>query len=82
MSKEDKLFNFLKNLQPWAHSELKRQDVKYLNFAIATAERLMDYRAAVISSGKKTQGRGAEGLSKSRCCSLIKYFRLEGNRKN
>lgn len=59
MSKEDKIFNFLKNLQPWVQSELKRQDVKYFNFVIATAERLTDYQATIISSGKKTQGRGA-----------------------
>ncbi|CAL8990847.1 unnamed protein product, partial [Prunus brigantina] len=47
----------LKNLkQPWAQSELRKQDVRSLNSAIAAAERLMDYRAAVSSSGKKEQG--------------------------
>ncbi|CAL9000421.1 unnamed protein product [Prunus brigantina] len=56
MFEEDKLFNFLTNLQPWAQTELRRQDVRSLNSAIAAAERLMDYRAAVTSSGKKEQG--------------------------
>ncbi|KAH0987926.1 hypothetical protein GBA52_015103 [Prunus armeniaca] len=47
----------LKNLkQPWAQSELRRQDVRSLNSAIAAAERLMEYRAAVTSSGMKEQG--------------------------
>ncbi|VVA37693.1 Hypothetical predicted protein [Prunus dulcis] len=47
MSKEDKLFNFLMNLQSWAQSKLRRQDVGDLNSSIATVDRLMDYCAAV-----------------------------------
>ncbi|CAL2271812.1 unnamed protein product [Prunus armeniaca] len=39
-----------------AQSELKRQDVKSFNSTIAATERLMDYRVAVTSSGKKEQG--------------------------
>ncbi|CAL8169044.1 unnamed protein product [Prunus armeniaca] len=39
-----------------AQSELKRQDVKSFNSAIAATERLMDYIVAVTSSGKKEQG--------------------------
>ncbi|CAL2239951.1 unnamed protein product [Prunus armeniaca] len=35
MSEEDKLFNFLMNLQSWAQSKLRRQDVGDLNSAIA-----------------------------------------------
>ncbi|CAL9000584.1 unnamed protein product, partial [Prunus brigantina] len=54
------LENFLWDMEPaieeWALSELRRQDVRSLNSAIAAAERLMDYRAAVTSSGKKEQG--------------------------
>ena len=30
MSDDDKLFNFMSGLQPWAHSELRRQGVKNL----------------------------------------------------
>ncbi|KAL0287591.1 UNVERIFIED_CONTAM: hypothetical protein Scaly_2759600 [Sesamum calycinum] len=38
MSEEDKLFNFMESLKPWAQTELRRQGVKDLPSAIATAE--------------------------------------------
>src|SRR5262249_7140356 len=43
MSEEDKLFNFLSGLQPWAQVELRRQVVKDLPTTIATADSLVDY---------------------------------------
>ncbi|KAH0980989.1 hypothetical protein GBA52_008166 [Prunus armeniaca] len=53
MSEEDKLFNFLMNLQSWAQSKLRRQDVGDLNSAIA----IVDYQVAVTWSGKNDVGR-------------------------
>lgn len=44
MSNEDKLFNFMMNLQPWAQSELCRLGVKNLPAAIATSECLVDFK--------------------------------------
>ncbi|KAL0386157.1 UNVERIFIED_CONTAM: hypothetical protein Sradi_3010000 [Sesamum radiatum] len=48
MFEEDKLFNFLSGLQTWAQTELRRQGIKDLSFAIATADRLVDFR---VTSG-------------------------------
>ncbi|XP_047335782.1 uncharacterized protein LOC124939344 [Impatiens glandulifera] len=45
MSEEDKLFNFLSGLQPWAQTELRRQDVKNLPSVVAAADRLVDFKA-------------------------------------
>ena len=44
MSKEDKLFNFMSGLQPWAQLELKRQAVCDLPSAMSTVDALVDYR--------------------------------------
>ncbi|KAL0303798.1 UNVERIFIED_CONTAM: hypothetical protein Sradi_6247900 [Sesamum radiatum] len=44
MSEEDKLFNFMAGLQPWAQTELRRQGVKDLPSAIAAADRLVDFK--------------------------------------
>ena len=44
ISEEDKLFNFLLGLQPWAQMELQRQRVLDLSSAIAGAEGLVDLR--------------------------------------
>ncbi|KAL0298168.1 UNVERIFIED_CONTAM: hypothetical protein Sangu_3157200 [Sesamum angustifolium] len=44
MSEEDKLFNFMAGLKPWAQTELRRQGVKDLPTAIAAADRLGDYK--------------------------------------
>ncbi|KAG6482740.1 hypothetical protein ZIOFF_059378 [Zingiber officinale] len=42
MSEEDKLYNFLYGLQPWAQVELRRQNVKDLPSAIVAADALVD----------------------------------------
>ena len=47
MSEEDKLFNFMSGLQPWAQAELRRQNVKDLPFAIAAADSLVDFKTVV-----------------------------------
>ncbi|KAJ4723357.1 hypothetical protein OWV82_006740 [Melia azedarach] len=44
MSDEDKLFNFVSGLQPWAQTELRRQAVRDLPSAMAAAEGLVDLR--------------------------------------
>ncbi|KAG6533506.1 hypothetical protein ZIOFF_007381 [Zingiber officinale] len=44
MSEEDKLYNFLYGLQPWAQVELRRQNVRDLPSAIAAADALVDLR--------------------------------------
>ncbi|KAG6498516.1 hypothetical protein ZIOFF_038234 [Zingiber officinale] len=44
MSEEDKLYNFLYGLQPWAQVELRRQNVKDLPSAIIVVDALVDLR--------------------------------------
>lgn len=48
LSKEDKLFNFMARLQPWAQRELRRKDVNDLTSELVVAERLLDYKATGI----------------------------------
>ncbi|KAG6507273.1 hypothetical protein ZIOFF_032615 [Zingiber officinale] len=45
MSEEDKLYNFLYGLQPWAQIELRRQNVRDLLGAIIAADALADFRS-------------------------------------
>lgn len=65
MSEEDKLFNFMAGLQPWAQTELRRQDVRDLTSALAVAERLLDYKAAGLRWEKKKVG--ADRKSRADC---------------
>ena len=51
MSEEDKLFNFMSGLKPWAQNELRRQAVKDLASAIAAADGLVDYKFTSSSDG-------------------------------
>ncbi|KAK4382005.1 hypothetical protein Sango_2915600 [Sesamum angolense] len=61
MPEEDKLFNFLSGLQTWAQTELRRQGVKDLPSAIATADRLVDFWVANSSDlEKKKKDSGKE----------------------
>lgn len=46
MSDEDKFFNFISSLQPWAQTELRRQMVRDLPSVIAIADGLVDFRIA------------------------------------
>ncbi|XP_044481390.1 uncharacterized protein LOC123207965 [Mangifera indica] len=59
MSEEDKLFNFVSGLQPWAQAELRRQKVADLPSAVAAADGLVDYKLGPSSSngGEKKKGR-------------------------
>jgi len=45
MSEEDRMFNFLSGLQPWAQLKLRRQKVSDLSSAISAADRLADFGA-------------------------------------
>ena len=44
MSKEDKLFNFMSSLQPWAQLELKRQAMRDLSAATSATDTFVDYK--------------------------------------
>ena len=44
MSEEDMLLNFVSGLQAWAQTKLRRQGVKDLHAAMATADCLVDYK--------------------------------------
>ena len=57
MSDEDKLFNFLAGLKPWAQAELRRQAVKDLPSAVAAADSLVDYKQA--GSGDAERGKNS-----------------------
>lgn len=50
MSEDDKLFNFMSGLKPWAQVELRRQGVKDLQGAMAAADSLVDYNFSRSSS--------------------------------
>ena len=44
MFEENKLFNFMSCLQPWAQLEVKRQVVRDLSAAMSTVDALVDYK--------------------------------------
>jgi hypothetical protein len=70
MSEEDKLFNFMSGLQPWAQAELRRQNVKDLPSAIAAADSLVDFKivtrdgSTVVPSKFKTRDKRDEKRKK------------------
>ncbi|KAL0433410.1 UNVERIFIED_CONTAM: hypothetical protein Slati_2675300 [Sesamum latifolium] len=53
MSEEDKLFNFMAGLQPWAQTKLRRQCVKDLPSTIAAADRLANFK--VVNNPEQRQ---------------------------
>ena len=61
MSEEDKLFNFLSGLQPWAQAELRRQKVNDLSSVIAVADGLVDFKSVTrdgsVAAPSKTKVR-------------------------
>ena len=63
ISDEDKLFNFVSGLKPWAQAELRRQNVKDLTTAIAAADGLVDYKVG-NSSSYAVKGKGVARKSK------------------
>ncbi|XP_031131542.1 uncharacterized protein LOC116032935 [Ipomoea triloba] len=77
MSEDDKLFNFMSGLQPWAQAELRRQAVRDLPTAMAVADGLADYHGpnAQGKNGGKTHGESGNGKSVSK----DKYMPMETN---
>jgi hypothetical protein len=68
MSDEDKLFNFMSGLQPWAQAELRRQNVRDVQGAMAAADSLADYNYSPSSSNSNSLAvgkRAKEETSKS-----------------
>ena len=45
MFEEDKLFNFMSGLQPWAQTKLRRQSIKDLSSTIVVADSLVDFKS-------------------------------------
>uniref|UniRef100_A0A803MKE6 Retrotransposon gag domain-containing protein n=1 Tax=Chenopodium quinoa TaxID=63459 RepID=A0A803MKE6_CHEQI len=48
-SEDDKLFQFMSGLKPWAQTELRRQKVQDLNAAIVAAEALVDWKPSNVA---------------------------------
>ncbi|XP_047335399.1 uncharacterized protein LOC124938921 [Impatiens glandulifera] len=76
MSEQDKLFNFLTGLQPWAQTELRRLDVNDLPSAIAGADRLADYKTIGSVSAEpskpsaRDKGKGKECPQRGRVSAI------------
>ena len=68
MSGEDKLFNFISRLQGWAQTELKRQRVRDLPFAMAAMDCIVDYKmgSAINTTGKPKIDGGKKGKAKGK----------------
>ena len=66
MSKEDKLFNFMSGLQPWAQMELKRQAVRDLPTAMSAADALVDYKFSKPSGDDEKQKSKDKGKDKKK----------------
>ncbi|ERM96603.1 hypothetical protein AMTR_s00001p00271150 [Amborella trichopoda] len=60
-SKEDKLFNFMVGLQPWAQVELRKQGVKELPLAIALLKSLVDFKLNAATNGARLGKNKAKG---------------------
>lgn len=59
MSEEDKLFNFMSGLQPWAQAELRRQGVRDLPTAMTAADCLVDFK--MVGSTTQDKKKSKEG---------------------
>lgn len=80
MSDEDKLFNFMARLQPWALAELRRQAVQNLSPAIAAAEHLVDYRVFGAPELNEESQHSRKGKGKDRGKSHKKKKKKKGRR--
>uniref|UniRef100_A0A803LHP5 Reverse transcriptase RNase H-like domain-containing protein n=1 Tax=Chenopodium quinoa TaxID=63459 RepID=A0A803LHP5_CHEQI len=58
MSEEDKLFQFMSGLKPWAQTDLRRQKVQDLNAAIVAAEALVDWKPSGVVENKGGKKKG------------------------
>ena len=66
MSKEDKLFNFMSSLQPWAQLELKKQVVCHLPATIFAADALVDYKFNKLSGDDEKRKSKDKGKDKQK----------------
>jgi hypothetical protein len=77
MFEDDRLFNFLSGLQPWAQMELRRQKVSDLSSTIAGADVLVDLRPndsdknAENTKNSKVKANG-KGLKSNLQCFICK----------
>lgn len=62
MSEENKLFNFVFGLQPWAHTELRRQGMKDLPGAITAVESLVDFCSSTDQEGEEDKSKNEEQI--------------------
>ena len=63
MSEEDKLFNLMSDLQPWAQVELRMRIVLDIPFALAATKRLVDYQYNSFSGSHGDGKKGNNGKS-------------------
>ncbi|XP_065632783.1 uncharacterized protein LOC136068889 isoform X1 [Quercus suber] len=66
MSEEDKLFNFMSGLQPWAQLELKRQAMRDLPSAMSAANALVDYKFSKPSGEEEKRKSKDKGRDKQK----------------
>ena len=66
MSEEDKLFNFLSDLQPWAQKKLRRQGVKDIPSAMEVAKSLVDFHNSTLNAEAKGKNKVASPKPKNR----------------
>ncbi|GAV84407.1 gag-asp_proteas domain-containing protein [Cephalotus follicularis] len=77
MSDDDKLFNFMSGLQPWAQVELWRQCVKDLPSAMVAADSLVDYKLNKISDVKSSNKPKSKGKGKKKFEGKVDYKNKE-----
>ena len=66
MSKEDKLFNSMFGLQPWAQLELKRQVMRDLHVALSAIDALVDYKYTKLSGDNEKRKSKDKGKDKQK----------------
>ena len=81
MSEEDKLFNFLSGLQPWAQAELRRRAVSDIPSALAAAEGLVDFKY-VSSSDTEGEGKKGNGAKKGKASTSKDGQSRDGKKKD
>ena len=82
MSDDDKVFNFVTGLQPWAQAELRRQGVRDFQQAVAAADSLVDLRldkSDVSSKLAKKQDMGTAVTSQNGEAEKGKGKQVAGN---
>ena len=66
MSEEDKMFNFMSGLQPWAQMELKRQAMCDLPTVVSAANALVDYKFSKPSGDEEKYKSKDKGKDKQK----------------